>query len=195
MSAKLGAKWSDVTVGGDHYADQSRRTRSGRAKNKVEENIIVTKLKYKLVSMAIALAAMALVGTGPAAAEECVRPRGPDILDSTVIYFDFDSAKVSEDAVASLKKIAARVKGTPALEVCSLGQADRAGAADYNQKLALRRAKAVVDVLKANGLQGATYQIKSRGQSGSDDDLLEKLFGDNLNFKNDRRVEVMVMSK
>jgi OOP family OmpA-OmpF porin len=162
---------------------------------KVEEDVIMTKLKYKLLPMAIAIAVMALIEPGPASAEECVRPRGPDILATTIVYFDFDSTKIPQDAEAKLKEIADRFKGHPSLAVCSLGQADRAGAADYNQKLALRRAAAVADVLKANGLQGAAYQIKSRGQSGSDNDLLEKLFGDNLNFKNDRRVEVMVMSK
>ncbi len=161
----------------------------------VEEDVIVKKLMCKLVPMSIAIGVMALILPGPASAEECVRPRGPDILATTIVYFDFDSTKVSQDAEAKLKEIADRFKGHPSLAVCSLGQADRSGAADYNQKLALRRAEAVAGVLKANGLQKATYQVKSRGQSGADNDLLEKLFGDNLNFESDRRVEVMVMSK
>ncbi len=145
--------------------------------------------------MSLAIAVMAIIGPRPASAEECVRPRGPDILATTIVHFDFDSAKVSQSDQEKLKELAARFKGHPSLAVCSLGQADRSGAADYNQKLALRRATAVADVLKANGLQSADYQIKSRGQSGADNDLLEKLFGDNLNFKSDRRVEVMVMTK
>ena len=165
------------------------------AETEVEEEVIVSKLKCKFVPMSIAIAVMVLIGPRPASAEECVRPRGPDILETTIVYFGFDSAKVSQDAEASLKKIAARLKGHPALEVCSLGQADKSGAADYNEKLALRRAAAVADVLKANGLQGATYQIKSRGESFSDKGVLTKLFGDGVNFENDRRVEVMGMSK
>ena len=177
MSAgkKIGAKWPDIL--------------------EVEEDVTVTEQKSKLVLMSTAIAAMALAltGPGPAFAAECVR--GTDILESTVVYFDFDSDKVPPDAEANLKKIAARVEGNPALEACALGQADKSGAADYNQKLALRRAEAVTDVLKASGLQGATYQIKSRGESFSDTGLLVKLFGDNLNFVDDRRVEVLVMTR
>ena len=155
--------------------------------------MIVTKLKCKLVPMSIAIAAIALIGLGPASAEECVR--GSEILDTTVVKFDFDSDKVSPDAEANLEKIAARLKGNPALEVCALGQADKSGAADYNEKLALRRAEAVADVLKASGLEGVPYQIKSRGESLPDDGLLTKLFGDNLDLSNDRRVEVMFMTR
>ncbi len=153
----------------------------------------MTELKSRLVLMSIAVAMLALTGPGPAFAAECVR--GTDILESTVVYFDFDSDKVPPDAEANLKKIAARLEVNPALEVCTLGQADKSGAADYNQQLALRRAEAVADVLKASGLQGVPYQIKSRGESFADEGLLTKLFGDKVNLENDRRVEVMFMTR
>ena len=105
----------------------------------------MTKLKNKLLPMSIAIAVMALIGAGPASADECVRPKGPDILATTIVYFDIDSTKIPQDAEAKLKEIAGRFKGHPSLAVCSLGQADRSGAADYNQKLAMRRAAAVAD--------------------------------------------------
>ncbi len=173
----------------------ARRNSESSDKREVEEDVTVTELKSKLLLMSAAIAAMvlALTGPGPAFAEECVR--GADILDSTVVYFDFDSDKVPPDAEANLKKIAARLEGNPALEVCTLGQADKSGAADYNQQLALRRAEAVADVLKASGLQGVPYQIKSRGESFLDEGVLTKLFGDKVNFENDRRVEVMFMTQ
>ncbi len=59
----------------------------------------------------------------------------------------------------------------------------------------MRRAEAVADVLKASGLQGVPYQIKSRGESFADEGLLTKLFGDKVNLENDRRVEVMFMTR
>jgi outer membrane protein OmpA-like peptidoglycan-associated protein len=168
-------------------------TKTARCQKEVEEDGKVTELNTKHLLMPTAIAAIALALAGPASAAECVR--GSSVLNTTVVYFEFDSDKVPADAEASLKEIAARLQGNPALEVCALGQADKSGAADYNEQLALRRAGAVADILKASGLQDVQYQIKSRGESFLDDGPLAKLFGDKAEFENDRRVEVMFMNQ
>jgi len=152
-------------------------------------------MKPRTASTAAALivAVAAIVGTGSAFADEC--KRGGSILTSTVVYFNVNSDKVSKDARSELEKIANQFKGNPNLSICSLGQADKSGSGDYNTKLAMRRAKSVADYLKAKGLKGAEYQIKTRGESFGDKGVLANLFGGKATFESDRRVEVMVMTR
>ena len=100
--------------------------------------------------MVLAIATPALFGATAAAADECVR--GQEILATTVVYFDVDSTVIAPETQARLKEIAANFCTNPSVTACALGQADKSGNAAYNEKLALRRAAAVADLMKANGL-------------------------------------------
>ena len=142
--------------------------------------------------MVLAIAALALFGATVAAADECVR--GTEILATTAVYFEVDSTAIKAETQAQLKEIAQRFASHPGVTACALGQADKTGNADYNMKLALRRAEAVADLMKKNGLAAAKWQIKSRGESFGDATALKRLFNDDLAFDEDRRVEVMVMA-
>ena len=142
--------------------------------------------------MALAIAAPALLGANAALADECVR--GNEILATTAVYFEVDSTVIKPETQAQLKDIAQRYASHPSVIACALGQADKTGNADYNKKLALRRAEAVAELMKANGLGKADWQIKSRGESFGDAAALKRLFNDDLAFDEDRRVEVMVMA-
>jgi len=142
--------------------------------------------------MALAIAAPALLGANAALADECVR--GNEILATTAVYFEVDSTVIKPETQAQLKDIAQRYACHPSVIACALGQADKTGNADYNKKLALRRAEAVAELMKANGLGKADWQIKSRGESFGDAAALKRLFNDDLAFDEDRRVEVMVMA-
>lgn len=145
----------------------------------------------KLAVLSVGVVAMTLVGVGSAAAEEC--KRGSEVLATEVFYFDTNSTTVSPADKARLNEIAKQYQGNPSLEICALGQADKSGNADYNKKLALRRAEAVANILKADGLQDAQYQIKSRGEAFASAEFLKEWFGDGVTFKSDRRVELLVM--
>ncbi len=88
----------------------------------------------------------------------------------------------------SLKAAAERFKSNPNLQVCVLGQADRTGNADYNKKLALKRAEAVAAHLKEFGLAGKKFQVVSRGAVFTNESFLGKLIGEDVAA--DRRVEI-----
>lgn len=74
------------------------------------------------------------------------------------ILFDFNSSKLSDDAKASLTKFAEVLKATPDADVAILGHTDNVGTEKANQSVSEKRAKAVADFLKAQGV--AASQIK-----------------------------------
>ena len=74
------------------------------------------------------------------------------------ILFDFNSSKLSTDAQASLTKFAGVLKATPDADVAILGHTDNVGTEKANQSVSEKRAKAVADYLKAEGV--AANQIK-----------------------------------
>lgn len=152
------------------------------------KRLIATSLR-----MAAAAFVLMLAGIAPAAADEC--PRGNQVLETMVVYFAVNSTDIANADRERLAAAAARLKGNPNLEVCTLGQADKSGNADYNEKLALRRAEAVADALKADGLEDVPFQIKSRGEAFANVGFLKDLFGSSINFDSDRRVEVLFINR
>jgi outer membrane protein OmpA-like peptidoglycan-associated protein len=81
-----------------------------------------------------------------------------------------------------------RFKSNPNMQICVLGQADRTGNADYNEKLALDRAEAVAAYLKESGLAGKKFQVVGRGAVFKKDSFLGKILGEDVAA--DRRVEI-----
>lgn len=77
-----------------------------------------------------------------------------------IAHFEFDSARVSPADVAALRAL------RPQLENRSLtviGYTDATGPTAYNHGLALRRARAVEDVLVAAGLPATAIHVEGRG--------------------------------
>ena len=74
------------------------------------------------------------------------------------ILFDFNSSKLSADAQASLTKFSEVLKATPDADVAILGHTDNIGTEKANQSVSEKRAKAVADFLKAQGVSAS--QIK-----------------------------------
>ena len=76
--------------------------------------------------------------------------------------FDFDQAEIRPQAASELAKLAAVLRATQG-PVRLVGHTDGKGAQDYNQRLSERRATAVVDWLKAQGLPAERLQAEGRG--------------------------------
>ena len=74
------------------------------------------------------------------------------------------------------------------MQICVLGQADRTGNADYNKKLAQKRAEAVAAYLKESGLADKKFQVVSRGAVFTNESFLGKIIGEDVAA--DRRVEI-----
>lgn len=95
------------------------------------------------------------------------------------VFFDFDSAELSEVSKNTLDRQAAFLNVNPALIIIVEGHADERGTREYNLALGDRRAVAVRDYLLAKGLNAARIRTVSYGKErpavvGSNEDAWAK---------------------
>jgi peptidoglycan-associated lipoprotein len=88
-------------------------------------------------------------------------PTGGPLKD---VYFNFDSAALSESARATLKANADWLKTNPAARVQIEGHCDERGAADYNMALGAKRAQAAQDYLATLGIAANRISMVSYGE-------------------------------
>lgn len=70
------------------------------------------------------------------------------------IQFDFDKAEIKPDSRPTMNEIAKFLKANPAIALVVTGHTDAKGEFDYNVDLSRRRAAAVVEDLKRQGIAG-----------------------------------------
>lgn len=75
--------------------------------------------------------------------------REVSVSDSVVVYFPFDSAKLTDKERKKLDFFLQKVNRHKNYRVKVTGFTDKAGSKEYNDKLALKRAKAVASYLKS----------------------------------------------
>jgi outer membrane protein OmpA-like peptidoglycan-associated protein len=131
----------------------------------------------------------ALAGTAQAKSTlttDCLRMDRVEHTEAT-IYFATNSTKLSASDKAQLKKVAD--VGRYKMKLCVVGQADKQGNADYNKKLAEKRAIAIADYIASQGVSRSRIETGSRGESFSS----AKFYG-NEKQAQDRRVDVYFTS-
>jgi len=106
------------------------------------------------------------------------------------IYFDFDSANLSESARSSLTKNAALLNKEPTAKIRIEGNCDDRGSAEYNLALGERRAKSAQQYLATLGVKSERLSTVSYGKEkpdvqGNDESALAK----------NRRDEFVVVSQ
>lgn len=111
-------------------------------------------------------------------------------IDSEVIYFDFDKATLTHQGQTTVDVLTERLAGMDDITINVEGHADRAGAADYNLKLAEERANAVRDALVLNGLNVVAVDTFSVESEGETEPAVET--ADGVREALNRRVEVIV---
>lgn len=80
------------------------------------------------------------------------------------VFFNYDSADLSETARAALQKNSAWLKRWSTIKATVEGHADTRGTNEYNLALGERRAAAVRDYLNGLGLTGDRIAIVSKGE-------------------------------
>ena len=136
----------------------------------------------------LCLTALLVFYAGTSYASGCIAPAGLKGTERHIIKFAVNSTEIGAKDKNTLKAAAERYKSNPNMEICVLGQADRTGNADYNEKLALERAEAVAAYLKESGLTGKKFQVVGRGAVFKKDSFLGKILGEDVAA--DRRVEI-----
>lgn len=80
------------------------------------------------------------------------------------VYFDFDSAALRPDAIATLKENAEKIKHVPGVIIQLAGHCDERGTQEYNLALGERRALAVRNYLIQLGVSGDRLVTISYGE-------------------------------
>lgn len=106
---------------------------------------------------------------------------------STVLYFPFDAATLTDTAKAAIAELANYLRSAGNATININGHADRAGSDDYNMSLSEQRAKLVEEALLAAGVPAAQLHYFAFGESDpqqpTDDGQREPL---------NRRVEIFI---
>lgn len=113
------------------------------------------------------------------------------VITLNSVFFDFDKAVLKDESKPELNRIAKLMKEQESMEIEIHGHTDAVGPEDYNMQLSKRRAMAVNDYLKSQGIDQERMQVKYFGESrpvASNDDEEE---GRKLN----RRVEFEILKE
>ncbi|MHA7879179.1 MAG: peptidoglycan-associated lipoprotein Pal [Saccharospirillum sp.] len=87
-----------------------------------------------------------------------------DLLDQTMVYFDFDQYNVRTEFRTVLNAHAMNLIANPNMTVVLEGHADERGTREYNLALGERRSKAVADYLMLRGVSEAQIDTVSYGE-------------------------------
>ena len=87
------------------------------------------------------------------------------IMAQSIIYFAMGSARIGEDSIGLIKKLATAIQTCGSVIVTVEGHTDKLGAASYNQGLSESRAKAVREALMAAGADQT--RLAARGFASS----------------------------
>lgn len=136
----------------------------------------------------------------------CVRTKWDAAMDGCVgggedartVYFDFNSSRLTPAAKAKLDSLVDIIKKSTSVEsVNVVGYADMIGSSEYNQKLALRRAKTVEGYLASKGYRDTkATKVRSIGEDAPVSKC-DGVKGNELRacLWRDRRVEVQLNTK
>ena len=80
------------------------------------------------------------------------------------VFFDFDSAELSQESLDVLQENAAILQQNPDVSVRIEGHADERGTVDYNLALASERARKVLDTLTGMGVSANKLSTLSYGE-------------------------------
>lgn len=116
---------------------------------------------------------------GAALAAQPVRP------SQYVLYFEAGGNVLTQESQAALVAIRKEVSERPAVEVMVVGHTDRVGSADANDKLSLRRAQGIRELLIESGVSAEKLEAVGRGER----DLLVST-ADEVDEPKNRRVEI-----
>jgi len=125
----------------------------------VEEKIAVTEKKADVAPVEPVPQGKRFIAEAPSA---CSPDQGGDIVFSSV-YFDFDSYRIREDAVPTLKELSSYLSKNN-ITLTIEGHADERGTTEYNLALGQKRASAVEQYLMQSGIPSKRLEIVSCGE-------------------------------
>ncbi|MCK5229371.1 MAG: OmpA family protein [Desulfobulbaceae bacterium] len=104
-----------------------------------------------------------------------------------ILYFFWDSVKLTHDSRSSIQKILAKIQKRASTDISVNGHADRCGSKKFNIELSRKRADKVRTLLIAKGVPPSDINSTSHGEGNP---LIKT--ADNVPEPRNRRVEVIV---
>jgi outer membrane protein OmpA-like peptidoglycan-associated protein len=90
---------------------------------------------------------------------------GGEFLSLRNILFEFDSYKLTDEALSTLEILKSILYSYPELKIEVAGYTDGKGSIGYNSKLADKRAQSVIDYISASGISPSRFVKKAFGMS------------------------------
>jgi outer membrane protein OmpA-like peptidoglycan-associated protein/tetratricopeptide (TPR) repeat protein len=81
------------------------------------------------------------------------------------ILFDYNSTELDREAKIEIEKLATLMEKNPSLYVEVVGNTDDRGTDEYNQKLSIKRSRAVVDYIHNKGIDKSRFVTKGLGKT------------------------------
>ena len=88
----------------------------------------------------------------------------PQLPERFLLYFVSGGAQLTPESQALLPTIVASAAQRPAVDVSIIGHTDTVGRAEQNEELALKRAQAIAELIKAKGLKVHALSVESHGE-------------------------------
>ena len=107
-----------------------------------------------------------------------------------MVFFDWDSYKLSPQALNTLSQVVTTFRNTGTARVTATGHTDTTGSPQYNMALSLRRANAVKDELVRQGVPAGAITVVGKGET----ELLVQT-GDGVREPQNRRVEIVIQGQ
>jgi outer membrane protein OmpA-like peptidoglycan-associated protein len=104
-----------------------------------------------------------------------------------ILYFEHDSAAITVESLALLQKVLETIRDRAPVDISVMGHTDTVGTKEYNYALSLKRARAVVSILRGKGVDPSVLDITYHGK---DNPLVPT--GDQVSEPRNRRVEITV---
>ena len=114
-------------------------------------------------------------------------PAAPQIGGPYVVFFNFDSAELSDAAETVLETASSTARKLDGMRVTVSGHADLAGPASYNVDLSKRRAIAVSQALIGTGVASTAIEVEALGQTDP-----AVATADGVSEADNRRVEIIL---
>ena len=119
----------------------------------------------------------------------CASEPPPPPPQAFMVFFDWDSAKLSDASMNVLEQARDAWKAKQGARITATGHTDTTGTPAYNIALSLRRANVVKDNLVRLGVAAAAITTVGRGEQG----LLVQT-GDGVREPQNRRVEIVLQT-
>lgn len=88
----------------------------------------------------------------------------PELPQHFILYFESGGAKLTAESLALLPEIVDSANKRASVDMSIIGHSDTVGKAEVNETLSLKRAQAVADLIKSQGLNVEALIVESHGE-------------------------------